>query len=201
MTTIESDATTTPDAPPRTASQRLASAIHALGRAMNAADAGGGSMSAGELAALRRLDPDAPWSTHFYRRIVWLEATCGVLLAADSARRDEDERRWAVIFNGMAITAGLHRDGIPAGAALGRCISEARFVRLAQARGASLRGIVRTTARQLASAGEPLDWTALARLVLSEGQDHEDDVRRDLARAFFGELHKHTKTERAADED
>lgn len=201
MTSIETDPTATPAAPTRTPSQRLASAIHALGRALNAADAGTGTMSGGELAALRRLDPDAPWSAHFYRRIAWLETTQGVQLAADSVGRDEDERRWAVIFNGMAICAGLHREGIPAGAALGRCLSEARFVKLAQARGASLRGIVRTTARQVASAGEPLDWSGLARLVLSEGQNYEDEVRRDLARAFFGELYKRSQSEGPADED
>jgi CRISPR system Cascade subunit CasB len=175
-------------APARTPS--LFDTLHALGALLNeAVDRPGFGLGAGAMAELRRLSPERPAGAAFHRMMLWLEER-GALRSADTVGRDDEERDWAVILNGMALCAGLHRAGMPAGKALARCMGEDRFIALTQAHGAQLHARVRTAARQLAASGQVLDWSDLARLVLTDGRRDQDLARRDLARAFFSEQHR-----------
>jgi len=89
----------------------------------------------------------------------------------------------------MATTAGMNRPGASAGDTLARAgLSEHRFDRLLRATGARLHDELRTVARFLASKGEAIDWTDLARLVLTDGSEATETARRTLARAYYRTL-------------
>ena len=78
----------------------------------------------------------------------------------------------------MAEMEHLHKPGLRLGQALaahdpgGRPrIAEARVLRLLEAEGDTLLDIVQGVARQLATSGQPVDWTDLAELILSDGTE------------------------------
>lgn len=108
--------------------------------------------------------------------------------SSDRPLSPADEPRWAILFSCMAHTTGLHQPGRRAGFALASVTSEARFTRLLRAHDERLWDELRHVTRQIASAAESLDWTDLADLVLSDGRDRADDVRRRLARDFYQAL-------------
>jgi len=150
------------------------------------------SLSPGDVAALRRLDPRDPADPAFWKVCAgWLGAA---LPPEGGPSRDEAERRWATILAAMAITAGQHDPRRHAGAALAEAgLSDLRFVRLLRARGDGLSDVLRTAAQFLASKAASFDWRDLALLVLSDGRADEEDVRRHLARSFYQHERKTTK--------
>jgi CRISPR system Cascade subunit CasB len=143
-------------------------------------------LSAGDVAALRRLTPEDPGVPAFWKvAAAHLEGA----LPAGGEARDEAERRWATVLSGMALTSGLHARGRRAGAALADAgYSELRFERLLRAKGDALLHEVRTAARFVASKAAALDWTELATLVLGAGGDSDDGIRRSLARSYYAQL-------------
>jgi CRISPR system Cascade subunit CasB len=143
-------------------------------------------LPAGEVAELRRAKPADPACGAFYK-IVALHLD--PLLPVAGAARDEAERRWGAILSGMALMQDLHRPGRRLGHALAAAgFSELRFVRLLRAHDDALGDAVRLTARFLAAKGEPVDWVDLAWLVLSDGSEAAEGVRRHAARDFYGAL-------------
>lgn len=145
-------------------------------------------LSPGEVADLRRLDPNAPYRPAFWKvaaRYLEHEIPLG------GEARDEMERRWAAILSGMAQTQKFHQPGRRLGQALAEAgLSELRLTRLLRARGEKLLDELRGVVRVLASKGQAFDWTHLANLVLSEGYKHEEKVRRQIARDYFYALEK-----------
>jgi CRISPR type I-E-associated protein CasB/Cse2 len=139
--------------------------------------------SPGAAAELRRLPPSNPSCPAFWR------LTLTFLNPPDRPLSAADEPRWAVLFSCMAHTTGLHAPGRRAGAALAAVTSEARFTRLLRARDERLWDELRHIAHQLASSAEPFDWTDLVDLILSDGRERADSVRRRLARDFYQALH------------
>jgi CRISPR type I-E-associated protein CasB/Cse2 len=69
-------------------------------------------------------------------------------------------------------------------------LAEMRFLRLLRDSGDTLAATVRGVVHSLASKNESIDWVDLARLVLSEGHDWGESVRRSLARDFYGRAHR-----------
>lgn len=136
----------------------------------------------GDLAALRRLDPDHPAAPAFWR----------LLVRVPEERRigAEAERRWALILYGMALMAPHHHDAAcPVGRALFKAdYSEARLGRLLDASGAQFRALVPRLCRQLAHKAQPLDWRELGRLILAAERDEAraEDIRLRIARAYYG---------------
>ncbi len=165
-------------APDRTLRQVIGGLMAALDR----------DLSPGGVAALRRLSPGDPGGTAFWRVVAgYLEGQ----LPPGGEARDLAEQRWASILCGMATTAGLNRFGRSAGEALADAgVSEQRFDRLLRATGARLHDELRTVARFVASKGEELDWTDLARLVLTDGTEAAELARRALARTYYRTLHR-----------
>lgn len=156
----------------------IARVAHALAR----------ELPPGDVAALRRLDPHDPSSPAFYRTL----AACvepHYPLPAGGAARDEAERRWAVILSGMARLEHRPRRRLGHGAAEAG-LAEMRFLRLLRDGGDTLGATVRAVVHFLASKDEPVDWLDLARLVLSEGHDWGESVRRSLARDFYSRSHR-----------
>lgn len=161
-----------------------------------AASIGEGRLPAGDIAELRRLDPTDPSSAAFWK-------IAGSVLEPDgwlrggSETQTEDERRWAIILRAIAALAPLHTPGRRFGAALAEGqLSEIRFVRLLRARGEMLRRETRTVASFLASKAVRVDLAGLASLVLSEGAEWEEDVRRCIARDYYGELARNTSKQK-----
>lgn len=138
----------------------------------------------GDLAALRRLDPDHANAPAFWR----------LLIRAPEDRRHGDgaERRWALIVHGIALMVPNHHDArTPVGRALFAArYSEQRLGRLLDARGAQFRALVPRLCRQLAHAHkpQPLDWRELGRLILAEGchEEEAERVRLNIARTYYG---------------
>lgn len=154
------------------------------------------SFSRGDLAELRRLDPDNPDATAFWR-----------LLARHELLGNETlESKWALILHGIALmtrSGGSDAGTRPAhnpGTSVGRALflggadtrqqgfySEARLNRLLTARGPVLRTLLRRTFRMLAAAGQSFDWREMATFILNDGYDEHatDQVRRHIARTYY----------------
>jgi len=142
-------------------------------------------LSPGDVAALRRLRHGDPSCSAFWRLAATQLASA---LPEGGPARDEAERRWAVILQAMAEMTGFHAPGRYLGRALASAgIAEQRVLRLLRASGEGLSDAVRVTAHHLASTATPADHTEIARLVLSDGRDDEEPVRRRIARDFYAQ--------------
>ena len=150
----------------------------------------------GDLAQLRRMDPDNPDAAAFWR----LMARQGLF------RGPEIESKWALIMHGIALmTPTNNGDGNPRTAhdgytPVGRALflggdgqrttgfySETRFNRLMTSRGPMMRILLARMFRMLASADVSFNWREMASFILSEGYDDEDaeQSRRRMAREYY----------------
>jgi CRISPR system Cascade subunit CasB len=143
---------------------------------------GGGMLTTGDAATLRRMDPrhvDAP-----FLKLVGL--VLDAQLPVDPAAREPLETRWAAIVVGLAHLGVLHRPGVHLGAALADAgFSELRLVRLLRADEERLIDDLPAVARFLSARGVAADWTDAARLLLSAGRSDDETVRRHLARDYY----------------
>ena len=147
----------------------------------------------GDLAALRRMDPESPDAAAFWR----------LATRYDVLRGAESERRWGLILHGIALmtrTAGddamgrsAHVRELPVGRALfsggdanrtTALYSESRFNRLLTARGPMLRTLLARMFRMMAAADVRFDWYQMSQLILSEGERAER-IRRTIARDYY----------------
>lgn len=157
----------------------LAETVHRLGGII------GTTLPAGDVAELRRLDPERPSAPAFWKLVVGELEELGALRRG-APDREEQERRWAVILNALAHLGDLHRPGRGYGVALASSgFSEHRFGRLLRARSGPLWYQARRSAQFLSSHAEPTDATGLAWLVLSDGRSDEQRARRQLARDYY----------------
>jgi len=160
------------------APQTLASIVGGIARDID------DGLSSGDVAELRRARPDSVPGPAFWRIV----ATHAITTESEGSARLEAERRWTAIVSGMAKMKGLHRPAARLGRALAQGgLTEPRVLRLLRAHDEALADVVRTTAHQLASTATPVDWTDLARLVLSDGRSDEDEVRRRIARDYYSQ--------------
>jgi CRISPR system Cascade subunit CasB len=143
----------------------------------------GAIVNAGDLAALRRMDPRSPTAAFFKIAGVVL----GGHLPVGAQSLLERETRWAAIVNGLAHLGARHSPGTRLGRALAEAgFSEMRFARLIRADEERLVDEVPSLARFLAAKDIPADWTDAARLVMSAGGPREEAVRRAIARDYYG---------------
>lgn len=130
----------------------------------------------GDLAALRRLRPDAPSAPAFWR----LLASRGLL---DGEGDRQDERKWGLILHGIAImtrNTGLnayrsaHLPNISVGRALytggdnqraRAYYSELRLTKLLTSRGVMRRRLLARVFRMMSHADAQFDWREMARFV------------------------------------
>ena len=154
----------------------------------------------GDLAELRRMDPDAPDAAVFWR-----------LLAQEDLLGNPDiERKWALILHGLALmtntadSRSAHAGMMQVGRALylggeesreSGFYSESRLNRLLTARGPMLRTLL---ARMFRMIGErqPFNWRDMARLILYDGyrEDLAEKARRSIARAYYEAERRSTQT-------
>jgi len=145
---------------------------------------GGAFLSPGDVADLRRMDPDSPCSA-FWRLMARF-------VPAELRQGDELERRWAVACRMMARMAPHAHD---AAEKPGSALSSAGFAsddrpnrinRLLSAEGTAFEDFLASACAFLAAKASPVDWGSLAWLVV-----HQDATsRRRLARDFFGVAHR-----------
>lgn len=149
----------------------------------------------GDVAALRRMDPDNPDAAAFWR----------LMAEYDLLGNPVVERKWALILHGIAlmtptssgkgVTRTAHNGFIPVGQALfwGReaqasrgFYSESRLNRLLTARGPMLRTLLARLFRMLAS-DVPFNWREMASFILNEGYNEEaaEQARHRIARAYY----------------
>ena len=184
-----------PEAPDRPTQDRWGAIAVDFARQLAAKD-----FPRGELAELRRMDPDVPNAAVFWR-----------LMANEGALNrwlghDEIEQKWALVLHGLALmtrTAGndamsqsAHDRYAPIGEVLfygdnwGRTTayySQSRLNRLLTARGSMLRTLEARLFRMLGAKGCAFDWYRMASLILAEGHNEEraDWIRRDIARHYY----------------
>ncbi len=152
-------------------------------------------LSSGDVAELRRLAPTEPGSPAFFKLAALYLEPSG-FLPRGGQLRDDAERKWAAILAGMATIGHLLTPGRRLGEALVMAgFSELRFVRLLRAQDQKLLDLARLSAKFLAAKGEGVDWTDMASLVLSEGQKHEENVRRSIARDYYRAVSNEKKTQ------
>jgi CRISPR system Cascade subunit CasB len=177
-----------------TGRRAVARVVNAIARELE------GPLSPGNVAALRRLDPGDPAAPAFWRVVALHLEPAGLLPEGVGPLRSERERCWAVLLGGMARCAGLHRAGARLGQGLAHAgLAEMRFSRLLRASGEALGDGVRTLSHQLASSATVVDWAELAELLLSDGGPQAEDVRRRIARDFYGELYRAERPETGED--
>lgn len=156
------------------------------------------TFSRGDLAGLRRMNPDEPGTTAAYWRL---------MAEKDLLRGSEVEAKWALILHGIALmtpTAGdegsnrtAHEGFMPVGRALflggdaGRrergYYSESRLNRLLTARGPMLRALLARMFRMMAAADQPFNWREMARFILNEDRNEErfEMARRRIASEYY----------------
>lgn len=167
----------------------LASTVH---RVAGLLAHGGGVLTTGDLAGLRRMDPRKIDAPGFYKLV---GAVLEPSLPAASQRRELAETRWAAIVIGLAHLGRFHRPEQRLGSALADAdFSELRFARLLRADADRLLDEVPGLGRFLAAKGVPADFTAAAHLLLSAGRSDEEKARRHLARDYYGALAQMKKT-------
>ena len=145
----------------------------------------------GDLAALRRMDPDAPDAAVFWR----------LLAEHDLQGNPAVENKWGLILHGIALMTdtsqnrSAHFGNMPVGRVLflgdeelreKGFFSETRLNRLLTARGPMMRTLLARMFRMLGTTC-PFDWREMARLILYDGyrEDRAENARRNIARAYY----------------
>ena len=156
----------------------------------------GSDFRRGDLAELRRMDPDDPGPAAFWR----------LLAQYDLLGNPGLESKWALVLHGIALMTptssgdGTPRTGHDGQRPVGRALflagdtqrdspfySEARLNRLLMARGPMLRTLLARMFRMLAAANVSFNWREMAQFILSEGYDDEgaERARRRIARDYY----------------
>lgn len=157
----------------------------------------------GDLAELRRMNPDEPDAAVFWQ----------LLSRYDLLGSPAMESRWGLVLHGIALmtpTAGrempansdgyrpsAHNPTVPVGQALYQggdpnrgerpFYSETRLNRLLTARDEMFRALAARAFRMLGRVGQPFNWQDMANLILNEGRDDPaaERIRRRIARSYY----------------
>lgn len=169
-------------------SSRLSQTIGRITHAVN------NSLSTGDIAELKRLNPEDPSAPAFWKLMVNCVGKDGVHLAGGN-NQDEAEQRWAVVLSAMAYMQDQHSHGRKLGDALAVAgYSELRLTRLLRATGETLRNLTRGMTLFLVAKGEPFDLLDLARLIFSDDKSWSESFRRQIARSYYAIIMRKEKT-------
>jgi CRISPR system Cascade subunit CasB len=146
-----------------------------------------GALSTGEMADLRRISPDQPFTPALWRLLMMLDLD----QPPGWIRREQWERRWATLFMGMAHCSGLHSYDTSLGEALAEAgWSELRFVQLMRAKEETLETHLRRVAQFLGSKNQETNWTDVARLLFFQSGEAGEKVRLSISRCYYSTLYK-----------
>ena len=163
-------------------SQKIAQAVGKMANLMKTE----GRMSTGDLAELRRISPDRPFTPALWKLLIRI----GAQQPLGGLKESTYERRMATLAMGMAFCARLHDYHVPLGRALADAgWSELRFVRLMEARGEKLEVHIRRMAQYLASKSQAANWTDVAWLLLGQDWSTAEETRLRISRSYYGALY------------
>lgn len=146
-----------------------------------------GALSTGEMADLRRISPDQPFTPALWRILMMM----GLDNSPDWIQQEKWERRWATLFMGMAHCTGLHSFDTSLGEALAEAgWSELRFVQLMRSKDETLETHLRRVAQFLASKNQEANWTDIARMMFFQSGDAGEKVRLSISRDYYSKLYK-----------
>jgi CRISPR system Cascade subunit CasB len=131
----------------------------------------------GDLAELRRLDPDQPSAPAFFRIVARVAPEAGV----------ETMRRYAHFLRVLALKPEALSDDRLGATMAGAGLSESRVQRLLTARGETMRDQLRLIARRLANSGN-LPWRGFADLLLTMDDKQAENKRLIVARDYWRTL-------------
>lgn len=145
-----------------------------------------GGLSTGEVAELRRISPEEPFTPALWRLLLMFDLDD----SSYGINQELWERRWATLLMGMAHNTGLHNYSTPFGQALAEAgWSELRFVQLMRAKGETLEKHLRRVAQFLGSKQQEANWTDVAWLLFFQTGDTGDKVRLNISRDFYVTLY------------
>ncbi len=150
------------------------------------------SFDRGDLASLRRMDPESPVTTAYWRLM-----NHKGLLSEDP--RPRLERKWAVIMKSIAIMSRnappvlcAHDRNISVGQALygprrAPLYSERKVERFLRVRDDTFYEAVISFSRAMRAANASMNWGEMARLILGEGMNEvaSQRARTNIARDYF----------------
>lgn len=144
------------------------------------------ALSEGDRAALRRLNPESPFTPVLWKVLAYLQEEGAPVKVGDEA----DERCWATLLVGMAhcIAPGrnLHDYRTPLGRALSTIgWQPPRLEQLLRARGPALAALIRRMAQQLAAREQPVNWSEVADLLFEQEGPKAESVRLRIARSYY----------------
>lgn len=146
-----------------------------------------GILSNGELAQLRRISPEQPFTPALWRLLMMLE----LQQAPEWMSQHQWERRWALILMAMAHCRGLQNFEISFGEALAKAgWSELRFVKLMKSKDQLLETQIRQVSRFLAGKNQPANWAEAAELILYQSGEAAEKIRVNISRKYYTTLHK-----------
>jgi CRISPR system Cascade subunit CasB len=144
-------------------------------------------LSTGDLAQLRRISPERPFTPALWRLLLSL----GIDQSPPWIKQDVWERRWATIMMAMSLTQGLHSSEIRFGEALASSgWSELRFVKLMNSRGEMLEVQIRQLARYLAGKVQAANWAEAADLIFKQEGNYVEQIRLQISRSYYITLFK-----------
>lgn len=146
-----------------------------------------GGMSSGDLAALRRISPDEPFTPALWKLLFTLQKD----YPNDWLWAERSEKNWSTLLMGMAICEGMHDYDISLGYALADAgWSELRFVQLMRAEGEVLERHVRRVAQYLKSKSQRANWADVARLLFNQENEFAGSVRLRISRDYYRRLYE-----------
>ena len=152
-----------------------------------------GALSSGEMAELRRISQDQPFTPALWRLLIMLNLT----EPPSWISQNEWERRWAPLFMGMAHCNGLHNFNISLGEGLANAgWSELRFVQLMRAKGENLEIQLRRLAQFLSSKNQETNWTDVARLLFHQSGSYSESIRLSISRNYYTKIYSNEKSNR-----
>ncbi len=138
----------------------------------------------GELAELRRMNPDRPDAATFWR----------LMARTDRLGCPATESKWALILHGMALMAPNADGATPVGKALfdggdnqrkQAFYSDFRFKRLLNARGGMQRALLSEMFRMMSAANQSFDWYEMASFILNDSEESQEAARSKMARYYY----------------
>ena len=138
----------------------------------------------GELAELRRMNPDKPYPAAFWR----------LMAGKDILGCPETEAKWGLILHGIALMTPNADRAIPVGTALFNggdnsrkqaFYSDLRFKRLLNARGAMLRSLLKEMFQMMNAVRQPFDWYEMASFILNDDEESRQKALSVMARAYY----------------
>lgn len=144
----------------------------------------------GDVAALARLDPDAPLQPHQIAAAVRAFLAAGI---EPDHWNSATWQRWTLIAHGLALAG--HDGKSPLGQQLAKAgVAESRVTKLLTARGDAFTALVPRLLRLLASKGVAPNWNELGALIHAqaatqrETRDSAEDIRLRIASRYFAAI-------------